>query len=93
MKAFTSLKTVAALNGGQTSPFYLEIKYLVVVLRCVHLGRQWSQERTGKVPIRTGTDVEMLTSLILYLLLQSKKDCIYQDKFHFILDGPYSAGK
>lgn len=26
MKAFTSLKTVAALNGGQTSPFYLEIK-------------------------------------------------------------------
>lgn len=93
MKAFTSLKTVAALNGGQTSPFYLEIKYLVVVLRFVHLDRQWSQERTGKVPTRTGTDVEMLTSLILYLLLRSKKDCIYQDKFHFILDGPYSAGK
>lgn len=72
MKAFTSLKTVAALNGGQTSPFYLEIKYLVVVLRCVHLGRQWSQERTGKVPIRTGTDVEMLTSYTLSAITEQK---------------------
>lgn len=42
---------------------------------------------------RTGTDVEIVTSLTLYLILQSKKDCIYQDKFHFTLDGPYSAGK
>lgn len=25
--------------------------------------------------------------------IRSKKDCIYQDRFHFILDGPYSAGK
>lgn len=43
------------------------------------------------MPIRTGTD-NVLTSLTLYLILRSKKDCIYQDKFHFILDGPYSAG-
>lgn len=51
-----------------------------------------TRKRTGKVPIRTGTDVEILTSLTLYLILRSKKDCIYQDKFRFILDGPYSAG-
>lgn len=50
-----------------------------------------TRKRTGKVPIRTGTD-KILTSLTLYLILRSKKDCIYQVKFHFILDGPYSAG-
>lgn len=32
-----------------------------------------TRKRTGKVPIRTGTDFEILTSLTLYLIFGAKR--------------------
>lgn len=80
--------------GPDLSPFYLEINYLVVILRCVHWTDSSHKEQDRDDSCQGGTwTAEMLTSLTFHWILGSKKDGIYQDKFTFHPRCSYSAGK